>query len=307
MFNLKWIIAHEPLYLFERTAKAFANMIKENSNGEITIEILTKEDYRAKYDPDFFEMRDLFDHISTGKIDIGHTHTFRFGGVDNNFRVFDMPYLFEDHEHASRVVDGPIGMSMAKRLAKNSNMRGLAYTYSGGFRIVGSNEEFTTLEDLQGKRIRINGNPVSNDYWKALGLEPVRTLSDGMEWLEQGKVEAADTTAIRFIGNNVLKSNHSMFLTLIVINEDTWNSMPEYLQKVMADTSLEVAKLERQWSIEDAAKLETDLTEKNMKFVEISNEETAKFRDATKEVYDIWTNRFTPGLVDAIKAEATKH
>lgn len=307
MFNFKWMIAHEPLYLFERTAKAFADMIKEKSNGEITIEILTKEDYREKYDPDFIEIRDLFDHISTGKIDIGHTHTFRFGSLDNNFRVFDMPYLFKDHEHASRVVDGPIGMSMASRLAKNSNMRGLCYTYSGGFRIVGSNKEFTTLEDLQGKRIRINGNPVSNDYWKALGLEPVRTFADAFDWVEEGKLDAVDTTTVRFIGNNVLKSNHSMFLTMIVINEDTWKSMPEHLQKIMAACSLEVAKLERQWSIDDAVRLETEFTEKNVKFVEIAEEESAKFRNASIEVYNTWTNRFTPGLVDAIKAEATKH
>ena len=307
MFNLKWMIAHEPLYLFERTAKAFADMIKEKSNGEITIEILTKEDYKAKYDPEFVEMRDLFDHISTGKIDIGHTHMYRFGTIDPNFRVFDMPFLFENHEHASRVVDGPIGLSMASRLAKRSNMRGLCYTYSGGYRIIGSNEEFTTVEDLQGKRVRVNGNPVSHDYMRALGLEPVRTLSDGMEWLEQGKLDAADTTAIRFIGTNVLKSNHSMFLTMIVINEDTWNSMPEHLQQVMADCSLEVAKLERQWSIDDALRIETELSEKSMKFAEISLEETEKFREASKQVYDIWNERFTPGLVDAIKAEATKH
>ena len=65
MKNIKWLISHQPEYLFLRTAKAFAKMLEE-VNSEYKIEILTTDQYKDKYDANF--TRDQIVHKIDGSI-----------------------------------------------------------------------------------------------------------------------------------------------------------------------------------------------------------------------------------------------
>ncbi len=50
--NLKWIIAHKPVYLFQRVAEDFKRLVNSKSkNVNIDIEILTAEEFNSKYQP----------------------------------------------------------------------------------------------------------------------------------------------------------------------------------------------------------------------------------------------------------------
>jgi len=303
--NLKWLIAHEPQHLFKRAADAFAEKISARTNNEVQIDVLTEAEYKNQIDDSFSgkKSQHLFSAIEENKIQLGHTNVHYFGSIDKNFHVFDMPFLFEDHEHASRVFDGEIGMTMASRLANGSKMRGLCFTYSGGYRIIGSNEEFTSVEDLKGKRVRVNGNPVNADFMTAVGAIPKAQESYGYDEIISGNLEASETTYIRFLGKHVLKTEHNMFLTMIVINTQTWNSMTAETQLAFQEVAAEVAKLERQWSIEDAAKFERDSIANGVTINSISPEDKALLRKSSDQVYQNWNQYFAPGLLDAINAE----
>ena len=47
--KIKWLIAHEPVDLFLRTAKAFSKDVYERTNGAIEIEIFTASEFSKKY------------------------------------------------------------------------------------------------------------------------------------------------------------------------------------------------------------------------------------------------------------------
>ncbi len=50
--TLKWIIAHKPVYLFQRVAEDFKRLVNAKSNDvKIDIEIQTAEEFNAKYNP----------------------------------------------------------------------------------------------------------------------------------------------------------------------------------------------------------------------------------------------------------------
>lgn len=300
MRKIKWLIAHEPQHLFVRTAEAFAERISAATNGEIAIEIITESEYRKNYRPDFNHAKSI-EEVRFNRVEMSQLQLHYLGEYDMNYRAFDMPFLFEDHDHASRVFEGPIGTTMGKRLLNKADVRGLAFTYSGGYRVIGSNEPIMNLTQLAGRRIRVNGNPVNADYMEVLGAQPVSQPGYGYDEIENGDLDAAETTYLRFNGKHILKSEHNLFLTTIIIGKDFWNSLDADTQAKFEQAAREAARLEREWSLQDAENFEKSCVEKGVNIYNISEEDRASMRAAVQPVYDKWTSQFQPGLIDGIR------
>jgi TRAP-type C4-dicarboxylate transport system substrate-binding protein len=303
MKNIKWLIAHQPERLFLRTAKAFAKMLAE-ATKDINIEILTTEQYTEKYDPKFTRDK-IFDLVQDNVIQMSQTEVWELGNLthDENWYVFDMPWLFKSHGHARRVLEGPIGDVMNQRLAKQTNIRGLAYTYSGGYRCVGSKVLIKNLSDLQTKKIRANANPITQDYWKAMGVDVTnQNVHFGSnDPILPEDIHGKDTTYIRYEQADAwLHTEHSLFLTNILVSEKFFSDLSEDMQETFKKIAFEAARLERKWSQEDAENFVAKAREKNTPITELSDDDKQTMKEKSKPVYDKWTKRFMPGLIDGI-------
>ena len=294
--KIKWLIAHEPQHLFLRTAKAFAETLEANTDGAFQIEIITDKEY-SQLNPDFKVTSNIINEVAEGRIEMSQTQTHRFGDYDVNYRVFDMPFLFRDHDHATRVFEGSIGTAMGKRLKSKAGVRGLAFTYSGGYRVFGSNEPIMNLSELAGRKIRVNSNPVNSDYVESLGGEPMVIDSYGYDEIEAGTLDAAETTYLRFRGKYLLKSQHNMFLTTIVVGNKFWEQLDPEMQSKFEHAAREAGRMEREWSRQDLEKFERDCAENGVTIYD----DKQKMQDSVGKVYDKWTPLFNAGLIDHIK------
>lgn len=299
MVEINWLIAHEPQHLFLRTARAFSQRLFELTQQQVKINILTTQEYQQQYCPEFDERTDLLQHLIDNRVTMSQTQTHRCG--NNNFRVFDLPFLFRDHDHATTVLEGPIGAAMCENLSRTTGVRGLAFTYSGGFRVIGSNQPITSAQDLLNKRVRVNTNPVNADFMAAIGAEPNPMYTYGYDEIEAGSLDAAETTYIRFLGKHVLKTEHNMFLTAILINNEFWSQLSPELQAAFQQTATEVARLERQWSVEDAEQFEQQCKHNGVTIALITEQDRAKLKSASQAIYDKWEPEFVPGLVKSIQ------
>ena len=139
--KLRWVLAHTPYDLFLRSANIFAQHVHEYSQGQIEIEILGLDQYEQKYNHgEPIDKYAVMDMVNDGVIDMSQMYTTQLGKINKDFRVLDLPFLFESHEHAARVLDGEIGQELMASLAEKSNIKGLAFTYSGGFRAIIGNK-----------------------------------------------------------------------------------------------------------------------------------------------------------------------
>ena len=307
--KIKWLIAHKPEHLFIRTAKAFAEIL-ENIAPQFHIEILTTDRYKELYDKDFTEKK-ILGLLRDNEIQMSQTEVWEVGEMsgDKNFYVFDVPFLFRNHDHAQKVLEGPIGQSINKRLGQKTGIRGLAYTYSGGYRTVGSDVSIANLSELVDKKIRISGNPVTQQFWKKLGVDIYRgslgTWADPNDpssdlTLPEG-VHGKDTTYIRYTNaKHFLKSEHSLFLTDILVNETFFQSLSEAEQALFMEAAQKAARLERQWSQEDAEKFEATAKARGCDIVSLTSEDRSEMERAGDEVKQDWKEEFLPGLIDKI-------
>jgi TRAP-type C4-dicarboxylate transport system substrate-binding protein len=149
--KIRWVIAHEPLDLFERAAVDFQNLVNEAQSAEkIEVEVMTLKQYSERYN-DGVEVtkHDLLDLMDQGKIEMSQMYTTWLAeDIEHDMLALEMPFIFEDHEHATRVLEGEVGEELLSKITEKSNVRGMAFTYSGGFRNIIVNKPVTGLDDL---------------------------------------------------------------------------------------------------------------------------------------------------------------
>ena len=309
MKTIRWVIAHEPIDLFLRAANRFSKQVKEQTNGAIDIEVLSLTDYAKKYNNGKkVTKHDLLQLMEDGTVEMSQMYTTWLGHYNKDMFVLDLPFLFRDHEHADRVLEGEIGEYLLEGLEQNSAVRGLAFTYSGGFRIVPSQQEYATVDAFKGAKIRTARSPVAVDTFLAVGATPIDTveLEEMNEAARAGIIDAGESTFVRVIPLEQDKSfayvndtAHSLFLTSIIVANGFWDTLDLATQEIMKDAALNAARIERRESVVDVASVKETLGDR---VVEMSADETAKFKTATEVVYTKYTDYFSNDLINKIKS-----
>jgi len=310
--NVRWVIAHEPIDLFLRAANAFSEKVEAATNGKLKIEVMTISDYSERYNNGVQVSKyEIAERMERGDIEMSQLYTPELGGYNKDIHALDMPFLFEDHAHATRVLEGPIGQDLMAGVAKNSNIRGLAFTYSGGFRMVPASKAIKSVEDFAGVKVRVSERtPVALDTFLAIGAEPVQmAIEDVAEGVGSGSIDAGESTYPRYysMGQSetcdfINNTAHSLFLTTIVINNDFWNALDAETKEIVGDAAFMSARLERAESLVDAEQTIERAKTDGKTVVNFSEAETAKFKEATQSLYAKYKDYFSAGLIDAIKA-----
>lgn len=308
--HVKWVLAHEPIELFIRAAKVFAAEVEKRAPGQLDIEVMTMSEYSEKYNNGVVVTKhELVDLLDRGEIEMSQTYTITLGKINKDFYALDLPFLFEDHDHASRVFEGDVGTKLLDSLQESKKVKGLAFTYSGGFRIIPGNEEVCRIEDLRGVKVRTSFSPVAIETFKTLGADVVpMELEELSDNLGKANVDIGESTYPRVyalghdkVSKVINHTEHSLFLTSILIGTDFWNTLSPELQSIVSESAKEAARYERSISIEDVLATQTRAEQDGIKVLKMSKEEQARFAAETKVVYDKFQDYFTPGLVEQIK------
>ena len=311
--HVKWVIAHEPIGLFLKVAQRFADEVNEKTNGMFNIEVLSLGDYTKKYnDGKKITKYDLMDLINSGAIEMSHIYTTWLADYNKDLHALDLPFLFKDHDHADRVLEGTIGTDLLAGVSKNSNIKAMSFTYSGGFRVVPSNFRADTVSAWKGRKVRTSRSPVAVDTFKLLGAEPYENiaLEEMNEYADRGEIDAGESTYVRVFPLDQYKSfsvvndtAHSLFLTSIIVNQDFFAQFDADVQEIMSVAAFNAARAERRESVADIPNILAECEDRGVDVVRMDANEEAKFREVTGQVYDMYKDYFTVGLVDKIKLQ----
>ena len=338
--TLRWVIAHHPVELFKRTAELFKQELEKECPNQFDVEIHSLGTYSNKYNKpelrlippaikglehneirntafneevkvikteDFSEMKtkwnSYFNQLRSGDFEITQTQVGIVGGfLDRNYHAIDLPFLFKDHDHVSEVLDGQIGDEMGENLTK-TGVRGLAFTYSGGYRVIGAKKGITALSDLSELKL-LTHTTHSNKLFDNVGAKTIKkdraTIEDVAD-LSESDSTAIETTYLRFAGKNVLNTQHSMFTTTILTGDKFWNTLSAEQKAAFKKIAKIVAKEERKWSLQDAAAYEANAKANGVTITNINKSDLAKLQESAKKVYSNLKNiGMNQSLVDRI-------
>ena len=304
--NIKWLLYHEPVELFIRTAEDFQKHLDELTNNKYNIEILTLTDYQDKYLDGV--ICDPFTELKEGRVQVSQIYSNALGAFKaSDFWALSMPYLFENHEHAARVFEGQIGKKLFEHLYEKTGVRGLAYTYSGGYKCCASTTPLNSVEDFANKTFKRRPSPVFADMVKLLKAKEVSNLYSDKDQ----EAEMCETTYPRYHADATKKqtyvadTGHSMYLTTILLNDAFMSTLSEQDKSIFYEAALRASRVERAQSVADAEIIKTSKSKQEelgiTEVVSWDEDEIKKLKNLWAPLYDKYENFFSFDILNKIK------
>lgn len=310
--TVKWLQSHQPTDVFARATKVFGETLARESDGTMSLEVVSPQDIGvARGD---VPNATVFDELDSGRVQIATTYTVALGQADHNLWALNLPFSFASYDQLPAILDGSVGKGLLAGVASSTDARGLAFTMSGGFRIIATKDKaIHAPADLKGLRIATSGGPVAEATLKRLGATPVPLdLESGNANIDPDTIDGVETTYSRL--SQVLSSkspyltyinetNHSVFLTAIVANESFYESLTPAQQKALDDAAIAAAGVERQDSIALGDHTRASLSGSGSTIVTLTDSERAAFKAATAPVYAQFSGMFGSSLTKAFTSK----
>lgn len=280
----------------------FEKYIEENSDGRIQVEVYNNSTLG--------DDNTLFQQLQTNAVQASCGPLNVLANFEPNFAAADLPYLFRNKETAYAALDGAFG-DMLKENLPNIGMRILGYGENAFRQVSSSVKPITSLEDLQGLKIRVMDAPAHIATWEALGTNPTPiAFSELYNSLKQGLVDAQDNGVVLFYTSKLYEvqkyytiSQQCYAAWAIVLSETFWQSLPEDLQQVVQDGATycctEQRKLNTQMEEELLAQMQSEY---GLEVNYIEGDELLRWQEATKPAWDVIAELVTPEVMEAAYA-----
>ncbi|MFL5057141.1 MAG: TRAP transporter substrate-binding protein [Microvirga sp.] len=196
----------------------------------------------------------------------------------------DAPFLFKDLAQWNKVLDQDVLKPIADEIAQKADVMLIGYA-GGGVRNIFSNKPATTLAELRGLKVRVQGAPIWSKTFAAIGMSPTviaynevyNAIQNGV--INAGENEAAGVESMKFyeVGPNLLMTEHAITIRPVCFSGKTFKRLPPDLQQAVLKAGKEGGAHGRQIeSSEDAAKL--DALEKAGKLKRIPFKDRAEMK-----------------------------
>lgn len=287
----------------EMFVQAFKPYVEEKSNGRIKVEIYPNSALGGE--------RQMVEACQLGTLEISYVTTAVLANFDNQFKVFDLPFLFDDLSVARKALDGELGAKVAENLEK-SELKFLCYA-ENGYRMVTNNKKpITQPEDLKGIKIRTMENSIHMRSFELLGASPTpMAFTELYTALQQGTVDGqenplflTETSKFYEVQKYLSLTGHVYAPGISVMSLSFWNSLPGDLQQIVMEGMYEARDLQRDLLDIQNEEALTILKEK-MQVNELTAEQKTKFQEATLPVYEEASKEIGQDIVDLAR-EANK-
>ena len=225
--------------------------------------------------------------------------------------VVALPFVFPNREVALRVIDGPVGDAIEKKLL-DKGFTSLGWMELGMRHITNSRGALTSVADLTGLKLRLQPSETHLASFRALGANPVAMdVKELYSALEQRVVDANPYTVIsasRYgeVQKHLSNSGHFFDFIAVIASKKAMEQMKPEHRKAVAEAMATTIAFQRKLAIESEAKALAELKSK-MTYTEISPAVREEMRKLSAPVIDeVVRKRAGSALVDQVLAEAAK-
>jgi tripartite ATP-independent transporter DctP family solute receptor len=274
--------------------------LEKATNGRISIQMYPSMQLGGE--------KEMIEQAQVGALQIARISLGPMGPLVPELNAFNLPFVFRDPAHMTKVVTGPIGDEMLKKLSEHptSNLIGLAWM-TGGTRNVYSKKPVKSMDDLKGQKIRMMGNPIFVDTMNAMGGNGVAMGYDQLiNALQTGVVDGAENNEPSYSSGQHYRyakyysmTQHLIIPEILVFSKRTWQT----LSKEDQDLIMKEAKAAQteQWKLWDEfeAKSIADMKSNGVEIIKVDNAAMADV--VRKSVYDKHAKALQP-MIERIQA-----
>lgn len=293
-------LAHilDPSHSVHKAMVLMADKVEEKSGGTLTIQIYPSGQLGNE--------RESLELLQIGSLAITKVSAAVMEGFIEDYKVLGLPYLFENKEHAYKVMDGEIG----KKLLLSGEefwLRGLCFYDAGSRSFYTKGKPVNHPDDLKGMKIRVMKSITAVNMVNTLGASPTPiAFGELYTALQSGVADGAENNPPSFYLSRhyeVCKyyslDEHTTIPDVLLISKPVWDKLTEQEQIWLQEAADESVIYQRKiWKESE----EEALQEVEKAGVTIVYPDKSAFTEKVKPIYeDLKSNKKLYDLVNEIR------
>jgi tripartite ATP-independent transporter DctP family solute receptor len=229
-----------------------AKQLDQRSGGRLKLDVVISNGL-AKGEAAHLEGAQL------GTIDIVPIGSAPIGGMfEPAFQALDLPFFWSSREQVWKVMDGPIGQDLLKRM-ESKGVKGFCFGGGWGFRNMMVNKRpINTPEDMRGLTIRVQESPAYVAFMKALGANPVpMPYVEVYLAMKQGTIDGMELPSFTLTSDKFQEvtkyyslTRHSYPPIAYFMSMKRYQSLSPDLQKIVGEAMQQTCALHRKLEVE---------------------------------------------------------
>ena len=259
--------------------------LEEASKGRISIQMYPSMQLGGE--------KEMIEQAQVGALAMARISVGPMGPIVPELNVFNLPFMFRDDAHMEKVIDGPIGDEMLKKLSDSSaSLIGLCWMNAGTRNVYNNKKPIASVDDLKGLKIRMMGNPVFVDTMNSLGGNGVSMGFDQLiNAMQTGVVDGAEKNYPTYESGQhyryakyYSKTGHLMIPEILVFSKKIWGTLSAEDQGLILKVAKEAQLEERKLWYDREKELLKKMIEAGSQVNEVADKKP--FQAAVKPVWD---------------------
>ncbi|MGF1755720.1 TRAP transporter substrate-binding protein [Vibrio makurazakiensis] len=189
----------------------------------------------------------VLEALLNGDVQMAAPSLSKFEKFTKKYRIFDLPFLFEDVEAVDRFQNSESGEKL-KNAMKRRGLKGLAFWHNG-MKQMSANKPLLNPEDAKDLKFRVQASDVLVAQFEQLGANPQKmSFKEVYGGLQTKVIDGQENTWSNIYGkkffevqDGVTETNHGILDYLVVTSNDFWKNLPEDVRTQLGTIVKEVS------------------------------------------------------------------
>ncbi len=196
----------------------------------------------------------MLQKMRSGDIDFVITSTANASTLAPQAGVFSLHFIFRDQEHLAKALADPAGLAGVPRDDQGigAGRAGARRCMTMGMRNMYSKKEIKSVEDIKGKKVRVQATKTEDTHFPAYGAQTVHMpFGEVYTSLQTGVVNVAENGVNVYLANKhyevapvLSMTEHEANNNCIWVSDKTWNSLSDEEKKWVQAAADEVGRTE---------------------------------------------------------------
>ncbi len=282
--------------LQQQTAAEFTRRVNEKLAGKATVKLFDNSQLGKD--------KDLLQKLKLGSVHLSMPSSI-MSSIADEFALFDMPFLVKDRDHVGKIVDEVFWQQIAPK-AEDKGYKILGVWENGVRNITNNKKAINVPADLTGLKIRTPKSKWRVKMFETWGANPTpMSFSEVFVALQTGVMDGQEnpntniwSAKFQEVQKHLSVTGHVYSPSYLATGAKAFAQLDPQIQKVLADTALEM----QSWARDKGAASDADLQAKlEAAGMEVNKADRAAFVKASEPIYAEFAKEVAGGqaLIDA--------
>jgi len=281
-------------------ASLLEKRVNEEMNGKACMQVFPNS---TLYDDD-----KVLEALLNGDVQMGAPSLSKFEKITKKYRIFDLPFLFEDVDAVDRFQNSESGEKL-KNAMKRRGLKGLAFWHNG-MKQMSANKPLMLPEDAVGLKFRVQASDVLVAQFEQLGANPQKmSFKEVYGGLQTKVIDGQENTWSNIYGkkffevqDGITETNHGILDYLVVTSNKFWDGLPTDVRDQLSRIVMEVTATRNSESSRVNETNKQNIIEAGGTVRALSSEQRQAWVDALKPVWKKYEKDIGAELIDAALA-----